>query len=50
MQLDARLEHKLKSLAKYHKIVEDLRRDIYVIKSEKEHAYFHLMNGKKSLN
>jgi len=47
VKLDARLEHKLKSLAKYHGICESLKQDIRVIESEKRYLYSHLMNKRE---
>lgn len=46
VRLDARLEHKLKALAKHHQICENLKRDIKIIESEKRFVYFQLMSGK----
>lgn len=46
VQLDARLEHKLKALAKHHQICEALRQDIRVIESEKHFVYSNLMKGR----
>lgn len=44
--LDARLDHKLKSLSKYHKICESLRQDIKSIENHKDYILFQMMGGK----
>lgn len=46
VRIDARLEYKLKSLAKHNAIVERLRSEIKIIESEKSFMYFQMMNGK----
>jgi hypothetical protein len=46
VQLDARLEHKLKSLSKHHQICEGLREDIKHLQSQKRYIYFQMMNGR----
>jgi len=44
--LDARLDHKLESLSKYHKICESLRQDIKSIENHKDYILFQMMGGK----
>lgn len=48
VKLDARLEHKLKALARHHKIVENLKHEIKVIESEKHFIYSRMMGEKWS--
>lgn len=44
--LDARLDHKMKSLDKHMRICHELKKDIQNIENEKTFIYFHMMNGK----
>lgn len=46
VHVEARLEYKNKSLKKHLAIVEDLKKDIRVLETEKRFVYFHLMGGK----
>lgn len=46
VRVEAKIEYKFKALKKHLAIVEDLKRDIRVLETEKRFVYFHLMGGK----
>lgn len=46
VKLDKTLEYKFRVLSKHLRIVENLKREIEVIESEKRFTYFQMMGGK----
>ena len=48
VQIEARLSHKFNALKKHAAIVEDLKKEIKILETEKHFVYFHLMSARKS--